>query len=286
MNLSTKHSKTYVLAVSGGVDSVVMLHKMLGSGADLVVAHFEHGIRGEESQADAEFVKNLALKHKLKYEICHGGLGPKANEFMARKARYAFLREVAKSYKGTLCTAHHADDVIETVAINLLRKTSWRGLSVMNSPDIYRPLINQTKADILRYAKENKLEWREDSTNNSDRYVRNQVRAKLGKMQAPTKEMMYELFQNQIRLSFAIDKEITKWINEDGCYSRYFFIMVEDFIAIEILRSIVKEQFDYSITRPQAEKALLAIKTAKSGEVFELSNGIELVFDLKNFEIV
>lgn len=286
MNLSTKQSKTYVLAVSGGVDSVVMLHKMLSSGVNLIVAHFEHGIRGKESQEDAEFVKDLAIKYKLKYEICHGGLGPEANELLARKARYAFLREVAKSYKGTLCTAHHADDVIESVAINLLRKTSWRGLAVMNSSDIYRPLINQTKAEIYRYAKQHKLEWREDSTNTSDRYIRNQVRAKLNKMQAAPKEILYELYQNQVRLTYAIDREMAQWISEDRHYSRYFFTMIDEFIAIEIFRFIIKNQFQCSITRPQAERALLAIKTAKSGEVFELSNGIDLVFGIKKFEII
>ena len=158
-----------VLAVSGGVDSVVLLDVLSKmSKLSLVVAHFDHGIR-DDSAKDAVFVGELSKNYGLPFETKREELGKNVSEEKARVRRYKFLREVAEKYNAKLVTAQHSDDAIETIAINLSRGTGWRGLAAMDS-DIVRPLINMTKAEIISYAKKNHLSWREDATNASDDY--------------------------------------------------------------------------------------------------------------------
>src|SRR6478609_8911137 len=104
----------YVLAVSGGVDSVVLLDMLAKSEEDeLIVAHFEHGIRGQSSQDDARFVEALAAKYDVSCEVGYGALGADASEETARTKRYEFLKKIATKHEARLVTAHHQDDVIE-----------------------------------------------------------------------------------------------------------------------------------------------------------------------------
>ena len=276
-----------ILAVSGGIDSIVMLDMMSKYYRHLVVAHFEHGIRGEASKADAKFVKKLAQKYQLPFEIMSGSLGPTASEEAARKLRYEFLRQVARTHHGVICTAHHADDVLESVAINLQRGTGWRGLAVMNAPDIYRPLIGLTKAQIRKYAKDNQLTWQEDTTNQSDYYLRNRIRTKINqRLRIGGKEMLFELYQNQLVLAQAIDRELTTYLRPSGRYQRYFYIMIDPAVAEEILRFIVKTELGQSLTRPQAARALLAIKISKPRSYFQAALGVELEFTTRTFKLV
>lgn len=272
-----------IVAVSGGVDSVVMLDWLAQRYDNLVVAHFEHGIRGEASRADARFVRELAKKYRLPYEIASGELGNLASEDQARQARYRFLRTVARERRGLICTAHHADDVLESIAINFKRGTGWRGLAVMGAPDIYRPLITWTKAQIVQYALDNKLGWREDETNHQPIYLRNTLRQQMQDLPVGTKEMLFELFERQAYLRQAIDRILARMINQSGRYGRYRFIMAEDNLAQEVLSFVVKWHTGVSLTRPQLERAILAIKTARPGETHQLAAGAKLVFNIRFF---
>src|SRR6266540_5641084 len=149
MKVSVKPGK-YVVAVSGGVDSMVLLHMLhQGPGLQLIVAHFEHGIR-PDSDSDRKLVEAAAKHYGLPFRFAHGNLGPQASEAAARQARYAFLRMVQKeSGAQGVITAHHQDDLIETAIINLLRGTGRKGLSALASTDdLIRPLLAATKADI------------------------------------------------------------------------------------------------------------------------------------------
>ena len=172
-----------ILAVSGGVDSVAMLHSLAhGDGfaeddfTDIIVAHFDHGIR-TDSSADARFVAELAKRHGLRFELATVELGQAVNEADARKARWDFLNSMQDKYQAPIATAHHADDVFETQIINLLRGSGRRGLSVLrNSSVLKRPLINRSKEEIYDYACLHKLEFVEDSTNHDMKHLRNRVR--------------------------------------------------------------------------------------------------------------
>jgi tRNA(Ile)-lysidine synthase len=172
-------SGKYIIAVSGGVDSVVLLHMLTADkDLDLVVAHFDHGIR-PDSADDANFVASLAEQYGLPFVTERVELGPDASEADARQKRYDFLQSVRrKNNAKAIATAHHQDDVIETALLNLVRGTKRRGLVSLKSTDeIKRPLLHMTKDEIKNYAVQNKLEWREDSTNQEQKYQRNKIRS-------------------------------------------------------------------------------------------------------------
>ncbi|MCL2085958.1 tRNA lysidine(34) synthetase TilS, partial [Candidatus Saccharibacteria bacterium] len=203
-------SKTVILAVSGGGGSVVMLdyamrYEVFG-GREIMVAHFDHGIR-EDSSQDLEFVRGLAERHGLKFVFAEGKLGKGVSEEKARKARYGFL----KSLGGELWTAHHYDDALETVAINLIRGTGWRGLAVLGDASVRRFFIEfgkWGKKEVLEYARVNNLGWREDSTNADDRYLRNRVRRVMEKDAdyGKVRRELGEIFLRQREIAGEIDE--------------------------------------------------------------------------------
>jgi tRNA(Ile)-lysidine synthase len=269
----------YVVAVSGGVDSVALLDILSQKPElELIVAHFDHGIR-EESAEDAEFVAELAKKYNLKFETKREDLGAKSSEELARKRRYLFLNEIADRYQARLVTAHHADDVIETIAINLMRGTGWRGLSAMDS-DIVRPLTEITKAEIVNYAKANGLSWHEDLTNAGDNYLRNKIRRQTMPLDLGAKRQLLILWHEQKRLKNDIDKEIGE-LNNINSQSRYFFININQSIAIEILRNLTNGR----LTRPQLINLLYAIKTFMPHKIYDAGDGVKVNFGSRNFTV-
>ena len=272
----------YLVAVSGGVDSVVLLHKLISEAShDLIVAHFDHGIR-PESDADARFVERLAAMYELPFETKREELGAQASEAMARDRRYTFLYDMAQKHDAIVMTAHHGDDLIETIAINVRRGTGWRGLAVLDNPRIMRPLLPYSKTDIYDYAIKNQLEWVEDETNASDVYLRNRLRRfiKSSLSQAAHKKLL-TLWQHQLELKQAIRNEEEGLLKIDIAYSRYFFTHIDVAVATELLRFITQQ----GITRPQAERALHAIKTAQPGTVSEIGAGIRLIFTSRDFSV-
>lgn len=269
----------YILAVSGGVDSVVMLDMLARQpNLQLIVANFDHGIR-DDSAADATFVIELAKKYGLPFEVKREELGERASEEMARNRRYDFLRSVAKKHDARVVTAHHGDDVVETIAINLSRGTGWRGLAAMDS-DIVRPMTNVMKSEIINYAKKHGLIWREDITNASDAYLRNRLRHKMTDID-DTKNQLLGLWSAQKFLKKAIDQEVKRLVGDGPEYSRYFFINIDDATGMECLRHIV----DARLTRPQLIKALHAIKTALPQKTYHAGSGVNLNFTSRNFTI-
>ncbi len=268
----------YILAVSGGVDSVVLLAMMAKKHEhQVIVAHFDHGIR-ENSAADARFVEALAKFYRLPYETKRVELGPGASEAAAREARYAFLFELAKKYSAKIVTAHHQDDVIETIVINILRGTGWRGLAVLNNTEVIRPLLNRRKQELYSYALQSKLEWVEDETNATDAYLRNRIRSRVSTLSEASRLRLFDLFTSQKRLMADIDSETLKF----NTGSRYFMTMIDVSTAQELLRATLKRQ-GLSLTRPQRERLLHAIKTAKPGTIFEAGQGVYVRFTNREF---
>lgn len=275
----------YLVAVSGGVDSVVLLDMLVKeNNHQLTVAHFDHGIR-EDSAADARFVAELAKKYDLPFIVKREELGKSASEALARERRYAFLKAEASKLHAQIATAHHADDVVETVAINLIRGTGWRGLAVLQTQGITRPLLRKTKADIRDYALEHRLEWVEDSTNATDAYLRNRVRRQIARTMNPAKKRRVgELRDKQLIIKYAIKRELDALL-PDMEQSRYFFNMVTSVVAIELLRDVVARAAGKALTRPQLDRALLAIKVAKAGSEYEAGEGVTLVFKTATFVV-
>ncbi len=276
----TKYMNKYVVAVSGGVDSVVLLDILASQpGLELVVAHFDHGIR-PESGIDAIFVAGLAKKYGLVLETRREELGPDTSEDKARSRRYKFLREVADKHEARLITAHHADDVVETIAINLTRGTGWRGLAVLDS-DIERLLTSLTKAEIIDYARVRGLQWREDSTNAEDKYLRNRIRHQTAGLDTDVKRQLLGLWAHQRQLKRQVQAEVVSLIGEGPTYSRYFFTHIDEASALECLRHITSAR----LTRPQMVKTIHAIKTMLPGKVYNAGGGVVVNFTTRNFTV-
>lgn len=200
----------YIIAVSGGVDSIALLNMLTVnklSNLELIVAHFDHGIR-PDSHKDKELVKRTAEKYGLKFESESGKLGPNASEEVARAARYKFLESARQRHRAdAIVTAHHQDDVLETVIINVLRGTGRRGLSSLKSEDkLLRPLLGYTKQELLDYAVKQKLDWREDATNNDTAYLRNYIRqAIIPKLSDAQKKQLMTIYETAHSVNIKLD---------------------------------------------------------------------------------
>ena len=170
-------------AISGGVDSVALLHALVAAGRKPTVLHFDHGWR-QDSAADVLHVCALAKRYGLAYLTGKRRPGRKheMREADARAARYAFFAQVARKLKTPhLVLAHHADDQVETFLLQLLRGSgaAGRGMDPVSARDgivLHRPWLALWKKDILAYARKNKLTWRDDSTNADTHHRRNLLR--------------------------------------------------------------------------------------------------------------
>ena len=254
-----------ILAVSGGVDSVVMLH-MFRDDPDVIVAHFDHGIR-QNSGDDCAFVEKLANSYQCPFFSEHAMLGVNCSEETARRARYDFLNRLAGEQRGQIYTAHHRDDLIESVAINILRGTGWRGLAPLNNPGVVRPLINMTKKEIYRYAAEHKLSFRQDQTNFDDTYLRNRVRFALSSVPENAKDQLANLAMRQRELVNEIDGIMSSFELSNN-YPRELFS--QDYqVAFELLRFILSKN-GVQLTRPQIARALDAVKSFAPGKKYSL----------------
>tara|TARA_R110001583_G_scaffold62499_4_gene183756 strand:+ start:340 stop:1698 length:1359 start_codon:yes stop_codon:yes gene_type:complete len=187
-NLSFLKDKKLLIAISGGIDSVVLTHLLHSFNYDISLAHCNFSLRGKESNKDELFIKELGENLKIPtYTIqfdtekyaAENGL---STQMAARDLRYNWFQEIAlENNLDYVITAHHKDDILETLLINLTRGTGLDGLTgipVINE-NIIRPLLPFSTNQILLYATKNKLIWREDETNVSTKYVRNKIRHKV-----------------------------------------------------------------------------------------------------------
>ena len=167
---------------------MVLAHLCHQIGLPFVIAHAHFGLRGEESDQDASFVKELSNKYKKKYFVKHFKTEEYATnnkvsiQVAARELRYTWFEEIRQLENLSYCvTAHHADDNLETFLINLSRGTGIKGL--LGIPEktavLARPLLKFSREEILEYARKEQLVWREDSSNQDRKYLRNRIRHEL-----------------------------------------------------------------------------------------------------------
>ena len=172
-------SKTYLVAVSGGMDSMVLLDLMHRMDLKIHAAHCNFLLRGEESNKDMKLVEKVCHDKNIPLHIRLCPVNKKANiQLEARRLRYDFFNELLRSIPADyLLTAHHGNDNMETFFINLFRGTGIQGLTgIPETAIIKRPLLSFTRSEIQTYAKKHHISWREDASNLNDYYLRNSIR--------------------------------------------------------------------------------------------------------------
>ncbi len=191
LNNLLKKNDTIVVATSGGPDSMALLRLLISLkdtyNLNIICAHVNHNVR-KESEKEKTFVENYAVINKIKFEYMKikEYKNNKFSEDEARKLRYKFLNEVCLKYKANyLMTAHHGDDLIETILMRITRGSNLKGykgiskISGNNNYKIVRPLLYTTKEDIIKYLDDNNIEYVIDKSNSDIKYTRNRYRKHL-----------------------------------------------------------------------------------------------------------
>ena len=266
-----------ILGVSGGADSIAMLYalnELVDYGLELIVAHLNHGIRGDEAKGDAEFVKETAKSLRLTFvygEVDTLSFKEESQlslEDAARTLRYKFFDQVLnKHYATKIATAHTLDDQAETVLMRLLRGSGSRGLSgippVSNS--IVRPLIDTSRSEIEEYLRSKGVEWVEDSTNESPEFLRNRIR----------QDLLVELesYNPQIKETLSRTAEILR--SEEGFIRREALKHFDDIFSpnkseligdLKYYRSVEKP-LRFSLLRLTIEKLNTSLKNISSTHI-------------------
>lgn len=178
-------SETYLLACSGGLDSMVLAQLLVESGYSFEVAHVNFQLRGEESDGDEAFVIDWAVQHSLSHHLHRVNAEAFAKEqkisiqMAARQLRYDWFESLRQSRKlAGIILAHHEDDQVETIFLNLLRGTGLDGLQGMaeRKGELIRPLLGFSREQLENFAKEKNIQWRDDSSNQKTDYKRNKLR--------------------------------------------------------------------------------------------------------------
>jgi tRNA(Ile)-lysidine synthase len=280
--------KRFLLALSGGVDSMVLAHLFLQSDNYFEVAHCNFQLRDDASK-DAALVERWCAQHAItlyttqfdtEAYMKEHGLGVQE---AARNLRYTYfnglLEENSLNY---IVTAHHADDNIETVLFNICRGTSIKGvcgMSVLQST-VFRPMLSKSKADIILFAKENNIEWREDLSNCKNNYTRNFLRNEI----IPRLESQFPNVKNKLlgtinRLAEAeeiytteIKKRIKKLLFQTGSSS--YKVPIRKLQQQQPLHTVIYELFSPFQLKEKQIPELLKLLTAKPGSRLETKTHI------------
>jgi len=228
-----------LLAVSGGLDSVVLAHLCHAAKLDFSIAHCNFNLRGEESDGDEKFVVDLADSLEVEvYTESFNTIKYAENsgisvQMAARDLRYEWFTELRSSiqFDYTL-TAHHANDNLETFLINLIRGTGPEGLAGIKTErdTIVRPMLGFTRAEIESFARKRDYKWREDSSNASDKYLRNKIRHQIVPVMEEINPQLLDSFaKTQEHLQESLD-------------------LVEDYISLLYPKLIQKDTYGYSLS--------------------------------------
>ena len=247
-------NRSYLLAVSGGADSMVLAHCFKDLGIHFQIAHINYKLRGEDSDLDQKTVANFCEKNHIKfhlYKVSEKDQKPEHSiQLWARKLRYEFFRNIQREENlEFLVTAHHLNDQLETFIINLSKAAGINGLSGIPANDnhILRPLLNFTKEEIYEFAEENNIEYREDLSNKKNDYLRNKIRNEIVPKLLETNDHFLENFkksssylnqtkdfvQQQIQ---EIENRISVFNKENKVLSKNKLNEESDFVKFEILK--------------------------------------------------
>ncbi len=276
LKLNFQADAKLLVAVSGGIDSMVLCDLLLRSRLNFSVAHCNFQLRGKESDEDEKFVQLYCSENKIpffskKFEIIKfKKSGNFSTQMAARALRYEWFEELISGKNEYLLTAHHLNDALETFLINLSRGSGLNGLMGINSDKIKRPLLSYSKAEILTYAENRNLKWREDSSNETSDYVRNKIRHKI----FPVLEEIHPHFLDNFSKSIQfLNEENQMMQNHLENIKNQLFKKNNDVISISIaqlkklnpIESYIHHLFmDFGFQKP---KEILKLMDSVNGEI-------------------
>ena len=296
--LKIKKNSTVIVALSGGPDSVYLLHYLQKQAKKqnltLIGAHLNHSTRFL-SNRDERFCKKLCKKLDIQFESKKVHL-KNASEDIARKKRYAFFEELVSRYKAKyIATGHHINDSIETVLFNLTRGCSLKGLTgiprqrTLGRAEIIRPIAHLSKKQILTYLKKHQIKYMTDSTNKKNLYSRNKIRnlviPVLKKINPGLEKTFTRNIEHFQKIQDFIEKQAQNWLDTEQNHSSSFsikeFKKLDEILQNEVLTLLYKKETDSTqgLTLKQIENAkniILKNKNLKGklGKVkFETSYG-------------
>lgn len=259
--VSQPENQSYLLAVSGGADSMILTSLFLdfrdnikNSETKFQIAHINYKLRGEDSDLDQKVVQDFCEKNHIKfhlYEVSEKDKKPEHSiQLWARELRYKFFKEIQEKEKlEFLVTAHHLNDQLETFIINLSKAAGINGLSGIpaNDNNILRPLLHFSKQEIYQFAEENNIEFREDLSNKKSDYLRNKIRNEIVPKLLETNDHFLENFkksssylnqtknfvQEQIQ---QIENNLTVFNKDYKILSKEKLKQESDFVKFEILK--------------------------------------------------
>lgn len=285
---------SYVIAVSGGVDSMVLLDLLRHQARDrawkLTVAHLDHGMR-EDSAGDRQLVQDVARQLELPFVYHEASLGAGTSEADARTARYAFLRRVQRDNEArAIVTAHHGDDVLETVIINLLRGSGRKGLTSLSSRhDMERPLLRVPKRDLIAYAHDQGLRWREDSTNQDTDYLRNYVRHRLlPRFDEPARLRLTEIITGLRQTNAELDTLLVNQLHFQsvgGTLDRLWFNTLPHTVAREVMATWLRAHGVHGFDSKALERLVVVAKVADLGKEFDILQGAIMRVELDHLAL-
>jgi len=309
---NVKPKNTLILGISGGADSVYLLHRFLEIQKarpelqlKLIIAHLNHGLRAKDSDTDEKFVKNLAKKNGIKF------LNKKLNlkksksffsksknsgnlEEAGREARYDFFEQLRKRFKANwIVTAHHLNDNIETMLFNLIRGAHLSGIKAMEvtlpSRHLLRPMLGLTKQEILDYLEQNHIEFRTDATNDNTDFSRNWLRHKIlplfPKLNANFEQTFKETLKNLAETSKYLDEKSLEWLNKNTPIELDKFLSEHHVFQKQLLVQLYKKIHGSTkkLTTKHLNEILQVLNQRKSNtkKEFGPKTMIEVVWDIR-----
>ncbi len=306
--LNIKYGDSVVVGVSGGPDSMALLHILIrlkkALDLQLIVAHVNHNTGRKGQFEEQEFVKNYCKKNSLIFEtmiIEEYGDDNFHNE--ARSIRYNYFNSLVKKYHAKyVFTAHHADDLIETILMRIVRGSTLKGYSgfsktvKMNNYYIIRPLINVTKNEIYKYLDKHKLKYMQDQSNTKDIYTRNRFRKyivpEFKKEDKMVHEKFYKFSKTLLEYNDYIDKLVTKKYKKivpDNILNIEEYLKEEHLIQTKIIYAMLEKNYQDDLMLLKDKHCELIhnlILSKKASGKIHLPNNIQAIKSYNNLQLI
>ncbi|MFI3251952.1 MAG: tRNA lysidine(34) synthetase TilS [bacterium] len=282
----------YIVAVSTGVDSMVLLDLAIQNNLNIVVCHVNHNKR-DSSIKEEIFIKDYCNKNNIKLEILQYHYENNNFQDAARKARYEFFYSAALKYNANkILTAHHSIDNVETILINILRGSNLKGYSGINNTkynevEIERPLITFNKKEIYTYAKQNNITFFEDESNIDNAFLRNNIRNNI----IPELEKINQSFDNKFTQYSNLLEESFDFIRETSIsYINENKVNINDYnnLHIAVKKDILNclfELYNLNTSSTKINDCIRLLENNTPNQSYDIQNGYRIVKEYNSFFI-